>query len=475
MQRITKRLLSIALFFVAALLLAGCATGRNFQKADKIPEGMGVVYIYRPWNFGGGSSPELRVNGVPVIKRFTNGGYYPYFSKTWCEVQIKNELQGMESAVTLYIEAGQTYYIKFTINSFDLTVVPPEVGEKEIVDRNLLEGKQPALEEKMNKTDTSAMTPEEILLLKRSGMSDEKILEMQKKGERPPLPKINPFDWNEDGKKDIITGSKSGQVYVYINKGTNQAPVFDNALEIPNIKVEDGESAPYVVDWNEDGKKDILAGSAPGEVSVFINRGDNLNPMFVEEMKLNEGDLDVGSSSSSAVVDWNGDGKKDLVVGNRSGEVFVFFNFVNNKSPIFQTDGIKTSIKVSGYARPFIVDWNNDGKFDVVSGSSDGRVYIFINEGDSKNPKFGKPQMLQVNNKELRLPSRTSAIALDWDDDGKMDMLISNKEISENDPGGRDNIIPLGIYLLLNTGTKEKPEFKELKPIKGKFKDDTVL
>ncbi len=27
----------------------------------------------------------------------------------------------------------------------------------------------------------------------------------------------------------------------------------------------------------------------------------------------------------------------------------------------------------------------------------------------------------------------------------------------------------LGMYLLLNTGTKEKPEFKELKQIKGKF------
>jgi len=70
--------------------------------------------------------------------------------------------------------------------------------------------------------------------------------------------------------------------------------------------------------------------------------------------------------------------------------------------------------------------------------------------------------MLQENNKELKLPGPTSVIALDWDDDGKADLLVSNKD-------------KVGVYLLLNTGTKEKPEFKELKPVKGKFKDDTAL
>jgi WD40 repeat protein len=465
MSRITKKLLNIALLFIAVLLLAGCATGRVYQKVDKIPEGMGVVYIYMPSGIGGPINSEVAANGIGIIS-LLKGGYYPYFSKPG-EVEFSSRVE-IKSAETIYIEAGQTYYIKGTVANgvfltyLKLTAVPPEIGEKEIADCRLLEGRQPALEGKMSKTDTSAFTPEEILLLKRSGVSDEKILEMQKKGERLPASKINAFDWNEDGKKDILTGSKGGKVYAYINKGTNQEPVFDAAIEIFNVKVEDKESAQYVVDWNSDGKKDIIAGSAAGEVSVFINSGTNQEPMFEKEKKLNDGGLDVGSSSSPAVVDWNGDGKKDLVVGNRSGKVFVFINFVNNKSPIFQTDGIKTDIKVAGSATPFIVDWNADGKFDVVSGSSDGKVYIFINEGDSKNPKFSKPQILQVDNKELKLPSRTSVIALDWDDDGRTDLLVANKGKS-------------GVYLLLNTGAKEKPEFGKPKRIKGNFRDDTLL
>ena len=127
-----------------------------------------------------------------------------------------------------------------------------------------------------------ALTAEEMLLLKRGGISDEKILEIQKKEGSAPAPKINPFDWNEDGKKDIITGSDNGRVYVYINKGTNHEPVFDGSMvtgaEIMKF------SKPYVVDYNNDGKKAVLVGARSGEISIFINKGTNKQPVFGTEL-----------------------------------------------------------------------------------------------------------------------------------------------------------------------------------------------
>jgi hypothetical protein len=257
------------------------------------------------------------------------------------------------------------------------------------------------------------------------------------------------------------------------------------ALEIQKKEEVNKPTPINLYDWNDDGKKDLLVGQGSGEVFKFKNRGTNQQPLFaavqasdeqvfVEEQKVNNGDLDVGNYSSPAMVDWNGDGKKDLIVGNQKGAVYVFLNIGYGYE--LSSDGIETDIKVPKKATPFIVDWNNDGKFDVISGSSDGRVYIFINEGDSKNPKFSKPQTVQVNNKELKLLNPTSVIALDWDDDGRTDLLVSHKAVIESDlRTGLENIIPTGIYLLLNTGTKEKPEFKELKQIKGNFRDDTVL
>ncbi len=335
-----------------------------------------------------------------------------------------------------------------------------------------------------------ALTAEEMLLLKRGGMSDEKILEIQKKEGVTPNTKIKPFDWNEDGKKDIIIGSRGyivskGHVLVYLNTGTNLQPMFDEPKIISDLVIKWWEYAfildiinidPYIVDWNNDGKKDFVLGQGSGEISVFINMGTNKHPIFAPAIRLNNGSLDVGFDSSPAMVDWNGDGKKDLVVGNRSGNVFVFLNIDEDSEPEFPSNGIKTDIKVTGNATPFIIDWNDDGKFDVLCGSKDGKIYIFINEGDSKTPKFNKAQTLQVNNNELKLPGPTSVIALDWDDDGKIDLLVSNKEVVEEGlTPDRNNIIPFGIYLLLNTGTREKPEFKELKEIKGKFMSDGLL
>lgn len=63
---------------------------------------------------------------------------------------------------------------------------------------------------------------------------------------------------------------------------------------------------------------------------------------------------------------------------------------------------------------------------------------------------------------------------------GEVHLLISNKEVIDwplKDLAGTGNqkTIPFGIYFLMNMGTNEMPEFKELKPAKGKFLDDTVL
>ncbi len=43
----------------------------------------------------------------------------------------------------------------------------------------------------------------------------------------------------------------------------------------------DRYSAPFVADWNSDGRKDLIVGQYMwGNVLLFVNRGTDLNPSF---------------------------------------------------------------------------------------------------------------------------------------------------------------------------------------------------
>jgi len=62
-------------------------------------------------------------------------------------------------------------------------------------------------------------------------------------------------------------------------------------------------------------------------------------------------DIDVGYYGSPCVVDWNGDGLKDLIMGIFSyGNIYVYLNSGTNAAPVFTTytvlaaDGVTISL-----------------------------------------------------------------------------------------------------------------------------------
>jgi len=132
-------------FVIFSLGLTGCATlGPVYQKVEKIPENTGVVNVYRPSSFaGGGVSPTLYTDkGKTPLSKIYQGGYFTYFAKPG-EVDFSAATE-TESSVTLDIKSGQVYYVKLTIGIGilvgrpHLTVVSPEIGEKEIAECKLI-------------------------------------------------------------------------------------------------------------------------------------------------------------------------------------------------------------------------------------------------------------------------------------------------------------------------------------------------
>ncbi len=58
-----------------------------------------------------------------------------------------------------------------------------------------------------------------------------------------------------------------------------------------------------------------------------------------------------------------------------------------------------------GYSMPFVVDWNNDGKKDLLVGQkSGGKVRLYLNEGTDANPSFNGFSYLQAGGSDISLP-----------------------------------------------------------------------
>jgi len=200
-------------------------------------------------------------------------------------------------------------------------------------------------------------------------------------------------DWNNDGKKDLITGDRNGYIYVFLNTGTDAAPVFSGSspydaqkLRVNGSTFDSGyNSMLFIVDWDNDGDLDVLCGDdAYGKVRLLRNTGTRSAPAFtsVTYIKNGGGDLSVGYRSAPVVVDWNGDGKKDLLVGEVYGNVYYFENKGTDAAPVFsgssQLKANGTTLNVSWDARPAMADWNNDGTLDLIVGNGDGQVYVYL-------------------------------------------------------------------------------------------------
>ncbi|MFH1859605.1 MAG: PQQ-binding-like beta-propeller repeat protein, partial [bacterium] len=251
-------------------------------------------------------------------------------------------------------------------------------------------------------------------------------------------------DWDSDGKKDLIIGDKDGYITYFHNSGTNTAnPEFSSGFRpqrtgpggMVDVKV-DGYSVPIAFDWDMDGKKDLIVGDSHGKVWFFRNTNTDAAPVFgtPSAMLANNAPIDVGQYAAPFVCDWNHDGQKDLVVGNENGNVLLFSNTgTANGTPTLGTATILSNtsgdIDVGRFARPWVIDYNGDWLDDLIVGNIDGNISVYSNMGNEQCPEYDFGENIQFDDEtNIDAGQCAAPCIVDWDNDGTLDLLSGHKE-----------------------------------------------
>ncbi len=265
------------------------------------------------------------------------------------------------------------------------------------------------------------------------------------------------FRWRASGQADLLIGSFLDTVSVHERGDLTKSKVLPFRMDLEMIE-------PRVVQWHKDGRPSLLIGEEGGTLTFVENTAPfGTEPAWAAPRSLEQMDPFVksGSLSRPVAVDWNGDGKLDLVAGNSAGYIEWFENTGTREMPVFTARGYLraggapirrvagTNKSVQGpaeakwgYANPTVVDWDLDGKLDVVVNDIWGEVVWYRGTGDLQelegarnvevewNGPAPKPEWVwwEPVGKQLLTQWRTTPEVVDWDKDGLPDLVMLNHQ-----------------------------------------------
>jgi hypothetical protein len=217
-------------------------------------------------------------------------------------------------------------------------------------------------------------------------------------------------DWNGDGRKDLLVGYQTaGKVALSLNSATDAQPEFTNFvnlrawipsatnwLDITQLSGGCGAPAPLVCDFDGDGRRDLLVGAgADGTVWFYRNTNTDAAPILVQvgQLKVGTNTLSVGIRSAPCIYDWDGDGLNDLICGDGTGAVSWFRNTNTAQYPIYapavKVKAGSVDLQLGIRSVPRVLDWDRDGLNDLVCSCDTNMVWC-------RNTNHGGAPILQA-------------------------------------------------------------------------------
>ncbi len=191
------------------------------------------------------------------------------------------------------------------------------------------------------------------------------------------------MDYDADGDLDILSGSYTGEVYLFEGDGKGGFAQGRYLMNSAGESLAAGTSiTPEARDVDDDGDLDLVIGTRTDGVYVVLNTGTRTEPSWAPKpvaLKTASGEAIKGSNAHHA--DWDGDGLDDLIVGSEWGGASWHKNSGTNTKPVYgsaielvgrreyeERDEQDGPSGPGSRTKVFVTDWNGDGHADLLLG-----------------------------------------------------------------------------------------------------------
>ena len=319
------------------------------------------------------------------------------------------------------------------------------------------------------------------------------------------------IDWDKDGDVDLIVGQEDGRIAFMEHSGktVNGVPQFLPPRffqqEADNVKF-GASTTPVSIDWDADGDEDILTGNTAGYFGFIENLSTSVTPRWAPpqylradgeiirilagETKSIQGPCEAkwGETMLSA-ADWDHDGLPDLLVNSMIGEIEWYKNIGTQKAPRLAAaqhvnvewpakppkpkwnwwDPVGKQLVTQWRTTPVVVDFTGDGLNDLVMLDHEGFLVLYERMKEKDKLKLMPPKrifvdennkLIQLNPQKVGSSGRRKIAVVDWDSDGRLDILVDSKNAdwwrnceSRNGKIVLKNVGPLGKSILAKHAT----------------------